>query len=112
LTVAVVPQKPDVTSTPVGDVTDQDSFTLTCTTGSTLSSPSYIWTVNSVAQAAQSAATLTQTADISNVVSYKCEVSDNGADYSNPSDFFVPSGTCTTVLVQFLLPISIIRLIL
>ena len=90
----MVPVTPSISSSPVSPVTDASSFTLTCGTTSTgLSSPMYVWTIDSTDQSPQSAATLVQTADINSVSEYKCKVSGNGGtDYSAESIAYMPTG--------------------
>ncbi|XP_070181311.1 serine-rich adhesin for platelets-like [Littorina saxatilis] len=93
MSLTVVPQKPSISSSPSGDIEDASNFILTCQTASAnLTTEMYVWNIGGADQSSQSSKTLTQTADINNVLAYSCKVSgDGGTDYSTVSTTFTPS---------------------
>ena len=102
---AVVPATPSISSSPSGNVEDDTSLTMTCTTSTSITSPKYIWSINGVDQAAETTGSLTVTADIDNVVPYTCKVSaDGGTEYSPVSGAATHTGKdavcCCSVVLQ------------
>lgn len=89
VTPRVVPATPSVVSSEEGTVINGTCLTLTCTTTSALpSSATYTWTVGGLARSASS--TIRVTADACNVVSYTCQVSNDGVVFSSPSAPYSP----------------------
>ena len=89
---AVIPQTPVLAPTPSGTVADGTTLTLTCTTGSTLSSANYRLTTAGTAGIAQGTNAFTVTASLS-MPAYSCEASDDGGTtWSAASADITPAG--------------------